>query len=30
MWVEVEEGIRGINGSGKNTIKKILMYNLTN
>ena len=21
-WVEVEEGIRGINGNGKNTIKK--------
>ena len=22
-WVEVEEGIRGINGNGKNTIKKL-------
>ena len=22
-WVEVEEGIRGINGNGKNTIKLI-------
>ena len=29
VWVEVEEGIKGINGNGKNTVKMVKLNKRT-